>query len=67
MPPRAHAGDYRGNGRVREAEAECGVGQTGAVTEVAAQRVDVLDDLFLAIGAAEIILAEIAGRKGGAR
>src|SRR5664279_623960 len=55
MAPRTHAGDDAGNGRVRQAEAECGIGQAGTFAEVAAQRVDVLHHLSLALGAAEIV------------
>jgi hypothetical protein len=50
---------------VRQAEAQGGIGQADRDAEIAAQRVHVLHDLLLAIGAAEIILAEIASREGG--
>ena len=49
---------------MREAEAQGGVGEDCAFAEIAAQRVDVLDHLLLAV-ALEIELAEIAGREFG--
>ena len=54
------------DGGVREAEAQRGLRQVHVRAEILAQRVDVLHHLLLAI-AAEIEVAEIAGREGGGR